>query len=135
MAATVSQIMTGLQGRLATITGLRTSDFLPDNINPPIAIPALDQINYHRASAGGAAVHEITVTVIVGAASERTAQARLDGYLSYSGPSSIRAAIEADPTLGGVASTSVVDSAGGITFVEIATTKYLVATFAVTVYA
>ena len=135
MAATVSQIMTGLKTRLGTISGLRAADYLPDNFNPPIAIPALDRIEYHRASAGGAAVHEITVSVIVGSASERSAQTRLDGYLSYSGATSVRAAVEADTTLGGVAQTCVVDSASSLSTIEIATTKYLVASFTVTVYA
>lgn len=137
MAATVSELMTGLKDRLTTIDGLRASDYLPDNPTPPIAIPALQSITFHRASAGGAAVHEFTVTVVVGSASERTAQSRLDGFLSYGGSSSIRAAIEADPTLGGVAQTCVVESAGGIAAVEIgaANSRYLIATFDVTVYA
>lgn len=137
MAATVSEIMTGIKGRLATVSGLRTSDYLPDNVNPPVAITALDSIEYHQAARGGAAVHELTVTVIVGAASERAAQGRLDGYLSYSGDTSIRAAIEADKSLGGVAQTCIVNSAGGISAIEIgsANTRYLIATWTVTVYA
>jgi len=137
MAATVSEIMTGIKGRLATVTGLRTSDYLPDNVNPPVAIPALESIDYHQASRGGAAVHELTVTVIVGSASERSAQSKLDGYLSYSGDTSIRAAIEGDPTLGGVAQTCICNTAGGISAIEIgsANTRYLIATWNVTVYA
>lgn len=137
MAATVSEIMTGLKDRLATVSGLRTSDYLPDNVNPPVAIPALESIDYHQASRGGAAIHQLNITVIVGSASERSAQGRLDGYLSYSGATSIRAAIEADPTLGGVAQTSIVNQAGGISAIEIgsANTRYLIANWTVTVYA
>ena len=137
MAATVSQIMGGIKERLSTISGLRTTEYLPDNVNPPVAVPALESITYHGASRGGAAVHELTITVIVGAASERSAQSRLDGYLAYSGDSSIRAAIEADPSLGGVAQTCLVESAGGISAIEIgsANTRYLIATWTVTVYA
>lgn len=135
MTATVSQILDGLKNRLVTISGLRALDYVPDDPNPPIAIPAIDLIDYHRAFAGGGALHEITVSVIVGAASERTAQARLDGYLAFSGSQSIRAAIEADTTLGGVAQTAVVSSADGIGNIVIGTTKYLVANFKVTVYA
>ena len=36
--ASISDLRTGLATNLATITGLRTSSFVPDNPNPPIAI-------------------------------------------------------------------------------------------------
>jgi len=110
MAATVSQVATGLQTRLATITGLRTYPYQPDQLNPPFAYPVLNRIEYHRAYQGGDVVMDWSVFVVVGRYTDRTAHAMLDDYLSYSGSKSVRAAIEADKTLGGVCQTLIVRS-------------------------
>jgi len=135
MAATVAQVMTALKTQLATISGLRTVDYIPDQINPPMAVPALTQVTYHNAQQGGAPQHSIVVTVIVGRASERTAQNALYEFLSYSGNKSIRAAIEADRTLGGVVQTTVVQSGSDIRPITVADATYLVVDFDVLVYA
>lgn len=110
MAATVSQVATGLATRLGTISGLRTSTFQPEQLNPPFAYPVLNRIEYHRAYQGGDVVMDWSVYVIVGRWTDRTAHQALDDYLSYSGAKSIRAAIEGDTTLGGVCQTLIVRS-------------------------
>ena len=110
MAATVSQVASGLATRLGTISGLRTSTFQPEQLNPPFAYPVLNRIEYHRAYQGGDVVMDWSVFVIVGRYTDRTAHAMLDDYLSYSGSKSVRAAIEADKTLGGVCQTLIVRS-------------------------
>lgn len=114
MPATVSQVMTGVSNRLATITGLRAFAFQPDFINPPTAFPVLNEVSYHGSFGGGDVVFDGTVQVIVGGVSDRLTQGRLDGFASFSGALSIRAALEGDPTLGGVASTLVVNRSLGI---------------------
>jgi len=134
MPATPSQIQQALKTKLETISGLRAADLLPDNFNPPMAIPALESVTYHRAFAGGDAVHDYSITVIVGAASERVAQKRLDDYLMASGATSIRSALETDPTLGGVVSSATVATASGISNLDIVGNRYLTVTFAVTVH-
>ncbi len=125
MPATVSQVMTGVKNRLATITGLRVFDFQPDNINPPSAFPQIDSVEYHGAFGGGDVRFNMTVVTIVGRVSDRTAQSSLDTYLSYSGAGSIRQAIEGDPTLGGVASTLVVSQSANIRTLAIGEAEYL----------
>jgi hypothetical protein len=110
MAAKVSEIAAGIATRLATISGLRTVTFQPDQLNPPVAFPVLDEITYHGAFGGGDVETEWTVTAVTGRWTERTSYAALDAYLDFSGSSSLRAALEADATLGGVVSTSVVAS-------------------------
>lgn len=114
MPATVSQVMTGLKNRLATISGLRAFAFQPDYINPPTAFPTLNEVSYHGAMGGGDVVFDGLIQVIVGGVSDRTTQNLLDGFASYSGASSIRAALEGDKTLGGVAQTLVVNRSLGI---------------------
>ena len=114
MPATVSQVMTGVKDRLATISGLRAFAFQPDFINPPTAFPTLNEVSYHGSFGGGDVIFDGVVQVIVGGVSDRLTQGLLDGFASYSGASSIRAALEGEPTLGGVAQTLVVNRSVGI---------------------
>jgi hypothetical protein len=117
MPATVSQVATGLAARLGTITGLRTYTYQPEQLNPPFAYPDLTRVQYHRAFAGGDVVMDWTIHVIVGRYLDRTAHASLDGFLSYDGASSIRAAIEGDRTLGGVCQTLILSEGANISAV------------------
>ena len=134
MPATVSQVATGLANNLATISGLRTSAYQPEQLNPPFAFPTLNRIEYHRAFAGGDVVMDWTVNVIVGRYVDRNSFAILDDYLSYSGVKSVRAAIEADKTLGGVCQTLVLPSGANITSLSSADAEFLQIQFQVTVH-
>jgi len=132
---TVSQIKTGLAANLATVSGLRAYAYQPDNVNTPFAWPLLDSIQYNGAMGGGLITHKFTISVVVGRSAERTAQTLLDGYLSYKGATSIRAAIESDRTLGGVVQDLIVESANNISTLEANDATYLAIDFVVTVYA
>jgi len=136
MSATVTELKTGLQTRLATITNLRAYAQQPDQVNPSlggIAWPTLESITYHGAMRNGLITHVFTVSVIVGRAAERTAQNLMDTYLSYD--NGIRAAIEADPSFGGYAQTLIVEEATNISTVDANDTTYLTVDFRVVVYA
>lgn len=135
MPGTVSQISAALKQAIGTIPGLRVYDYQPDQLNPPVAIVGLTQVTYHRAFQGGDAVHQYLVTVVVSRPSERSGQTQLDGFASYSGASSIRAAVEADPTLGGVVQAAVVERVDNVQYVTIADNTYLTVDFVVTVHA
>jgi hypothetical protein len=135
MTATVAQVMTGLKTQLSTISGLRVVDTIPDVINPPVAIPALIEVRYHGAQQQGMVEHTVTVSLVVARISERTAQQTLYGYLSSSGATSVRAAIEADRTLGGVVQTCIVRSGSNIQSVSVGDQTYLVVDFDVLAYA
>lgn len=125
MAATVSQIMTGLKDRLATISGLRAFAFQPDFINPPTAFPTINEVTFHGAMGGGDVVFDGVVQVIVGGVSDRRTQTLLDEYASFSGASSIRAALEGDKTLGGVANTLVTNRSFGIRRISIGDAEFV----------
>ena len=135
MSATVTQIKQGIATALATIPGLRSYAVQPDNLNPPFAWPMLDTVTYNGAMRGGLITHIYTVTVVVGRAAERTAQNALDGYVSYDSATSIRAALEADRTLGGMVQNLLVESANNISTTEGNDTTYLMVDFRVVVYA
>lgn len=111
MAPTIADLMLGVEARLKTVPGLRTSAIVPDQINPPVAIVGVPPIeSYWETMRRGTYVIELTVTVLVSAAIDRVGQMLLAEYASPVGERSIPAAIEADRTLGGVAQECVVDS-------------------------
>jgi hypothetical protein len=133
--ALMSEIRTGLANRLATISGLRFAATVPDNPVPPVGIVLPDGITYDNTFQRGMHTYSFTVMVIVGRADERSAQNKLDTFVSGTGTNSIKLAIEGDKTLGGkVFDTRVTElrNYGQITISEVV---YLVAEFAVTCYA
>lgn len=102
-APTIPDIMRGIEARLATISGLRTKDVVPDQINPPQAIVGCPNIpRYHATMAMGAFEIQPTVTILVSATIDRVGQIALAEYANPTGPKSVVAAIEADKTLGGI---------------------------------
>ena len=132
---TMTELRDGLKNRLATISGLRTTATIPDQVNPPIAIVSLDTIAFDQAFRRGLDEYRFTITVVVGRISERTAQTKLDGYLAPTGSTSIKTAIEGDTSLGGKAQTLRVTEMTGLSSAAEAEDIYLTATFSVTVYA
>ena len=125
MPATPSQVLTGLKNRLSLISGLRAFNFQPSQVNPPVAFPVINQVNYHRAMGGGLVVYDCIVYVIVGRYTDDRANAELDAYLAYSGAKSIRAILEGDETLGGVAQSLTVASSADITSINQADAEFL----------
>jgi hypothetical protein len=125
MAATASEVVAGLKARLATIAGLRTFSYQPSQLNPPVAFPVINQVNYHRAMGGGLVVYDCVVYVITGRYTDDRANADIDDYLAYSGAKSIRAALEGDETLGGVAQSLTVASSTDITSVSQGDAEFL----------
>jgi hypothetical protein len=125
MAATASQIVNGVKNRLATISGLRAFSYQPSQLNPPIAFPVITQVRYHGAMGGGMVTYEVTVYLIVGRYSDERAMSDLDDYIAFSGAKSLRAALEADQSLGGVAQNVVVASSTDISSVQQADAEFL----------
>ena len=136
MPATITQVKDGLKAAIQNVSGLRAFDYQPDQVNPPFAFPTLDEIRYHQTGfATGGVVMDFTITVVVQRSVERVAQDALDKYMTWDGTQSIRAAIEADRTLGGVCEDLIVNSAGNFTNIDANDTLYLTVDFKVTVYA
>lgn len=100
---TITQVRVAMAAALGSINGLRCYAFGPDSVNVPAAvvIPAqgafLDTVTFE-----GADDFQITVRVIVAKTSDRVSQENLDPYLSSDGAKSIEAAMNLDPTLGGI---------------------------------
>jgi hypothetical protein len=107
----MSDLRQGLAEALRTIPSLRVYELLPDNPNPPGVAISLDRVVYDSVFARGCDEYEFTIHLFVARGDDRTAQVRIEDYIAGNGPSSIKAAIETDPTLGGVAQTVRVSEA------------------------
>jgi hypothetical protein len=104
--ARISAIRKGLKDRLALIEGLHPYATMPAKPESPAA--AVIPRSKTALSFDEDATYRLSVWVYVNPSDISRAQTQIDDYLSDEGPKSIEAAIEADPTLGGVAeSTSV----------------------------
>jgi hypothetical protein len=128
-----SQVRQGLKLNLEEISGLRVYDFVPDVIVPPCAIIGQLDLTFDTNNARGLDTANIDVMVIVQRFSERSGQEQLDKYLSGSGDHSVKAAIEADRTLGGVVDTLRVTAAQSGVY-QSADVEYLSYRYQITVY-
>jgi hypothetical protein len=99
----LTDLRTGLANRLATISGLRSSAYIPDNPQPPVAVVMPGRIQYDTAFGRGSDEYQFTIMLIVGRVADRASQTTLDGYCESSGSRSVKAAIEGDRSLGGKA--------------------------------
>jgi len=128
----ISDLRQGLVNNLQTITGLRVIPTLPDVVNPPQALIALDKIDYQQQNNNSMSIYTFKITIVLGRVSERTAQQNLDVLVA---PTGVKAAIESDRTLGGFAyevNIQALDAYGAISINGI---DYLSAEFSVLVYA
>ena len=136
MALNLNAAMDAIGVRLATISGLRVADYSAQSINVPQAIVSLpsEPVEYDVAMGRGADRAVIPVRVLVAAVSDRASRDAAAGYVSGSGASSVKTAIEGtDPTMGGAVQTVRVTNA---TFdvVTVGAIDYLGAQFDVEVY-
>lgn len=133
--ASITDLRAGLANRLATISGLRTTTETPDTISPPVAIVNVSNVNYDRTFQRGLDEYNFVITVIVGRVGERTAQRLLDSYVSTTGASSVKLAVELDRTLGGKCDSLRVTDMRNYGSLVIGEITYLAAEFNVVVYA
>lgn len=133
--ATISEIRTGIATNLGTITGLRTSPYVPDDPKPPIAVVLPSGILFDTSFARGLDTMTFTVLVIVGRVSDRNAQNTLDAYCDPLSATSVKKAIESDRTLAGKIDDLRVTEMRNYTSITVSENTYLSAEFVVSVYA
>lgn len=132
---TFTELRTGLATNLATISGLRTANLIPDQVNPPIAIITPETITYDTSFARGLDEYNFTILVVVHRVAERSAQSSLDAFCNPTGSTSIKTAIESDRSLGGMAQTLRVTGLRTYQALSVGDVDYLAAEFSVVVYA
>ena len=112
----INGVRDSLKKNLQTITNLRTYDLIPDVIVPPCAIVGQLDFTFDIDNARGLDQASVDIYVIVQRMSERSAQDKLDNFLSGSGKGSIKTALESDRSLGGLVDTLRVISADSGTY-------------------
>ena len=99
--ATLAEIRDGLKTTVGNISGIRCYDTVPDNaINFPVAIFIPSAIEFDLAMQRGTDLYTFDMLVAVQRADSRTAQDKLDAFVTGSGSTSIRQIIYNNKTLG-----------------------------------
>jgi len=129
----IQDMRDGLAANLSTISDLRVSEEIPDQVNPPQAVISLTTVEYDNAFKQGLTIYRFLVTLISSRASDRWAQIRLDNYCS-NGEDSVKLAIESDKQLNGAAFDVRVVEMGNIGTISLDESMYLAAEFSVDVY-
>lgn len=105
--ADLDDLLEAIQTRLATISGLRTHAYAPDNVHPPCAYP-LPRAGTYENTLTSAPTTTFEIVVLAAPFDPRglaRAQKALNSFLARTGSASIRAALRGDVTLGGLAHT------------------------------
>jgi hypothetical protein len=131
--ATIAQIRDGLKARLDTIPGLRAHATMPDVLTGPAAVVSRRSTTFGTTMDGESDDLTCAVTLFIQYTGERVAQTSLDTYLGPTGANSVKAAVDGDPTLGGVVDYAEVVSAERDRIVEWAGIKWLAADLVVQV--
>jgi hypothetical protein len=133
---TISQIRSGLSTNLATISGLKTYAVIPENPMAPCAVVEFTGVTYDTAFArSGGDEYAFSVRILVHRVNSTTGQDAVDEYCTPSGTRSIKAALESNKTLSGVAFDLRVTEVRNIGLTVVGETTFLTAEFPVTVYA
>lgn len=131
MAQNLADVMDAMGVALASISGLRVSDFPPKSAQAPFAFVEMpDTIDYDTTYSRGS--DTMTFRVVVGVASQvdRTSRDEIALYAAGSGPKSVKEALE-DATIGEDCRVVSVDFG----WVQMASGTFLGATFNVEVRA
>ncbi len=129
-----SDALAGLRDQLANnITNLKAFDYPPDSVNQfPAAIVMPSEIDYEIAFAGNTFTTNVSVWLLVASGDDAIGFRRLYDHLDPTAASqSIKAAIEADRTLGGNVDTSRLAMARNIGAPEYFGGRYFAAEFVI----
>jgi len=111
--ATLAEIRAGLATNLSTIAGCQISGYMLSAPTPPCLYVVPGDIEFDQAMQRGMDRWTFRVVALAGLASDIGAQKKLDEFLAPSGATSVKAAVEADRTLGGVVDDLRVTAATG----------------------
>jgi hypothetical protein len=115
VAQSLEQILDGIEGLADNLPEVRVKNVvgpdLPVSGNASVALVLVPDIPTYRATMGrGKYELDVDVLMLTSTAVDRVGQRKLAAFASQTGDASFRAAVEADPTLGGTCDTSFVAS-------------------------
>lgn len=97
----ISAVRQGLADAADAITGLTCTGYVPDAINEPAFMAGEVDIDFDTTFGRGVDTIRVACRVLVSRGDDKGGQSKLDGYLKGAGPTSLKAALQADRTLGG----------------------------------
>lgn len=121
--ASLSVVRDALAVQIRT-TGIRAYPKTAGDISPPAAVIIPRRILYAVTQEQTTNDLAFWVALAASSAVERAGQDLIDAFLDTSGPKSLKAAIEADPELGGVVDDTVVEGMDQYGDIEIAGIQY-----------
>lgn len=132
----IAAIRAGLATAVGTIPGVQVLPIVPDQVEPPAFSAGEVEIDYNQTfSTGGLTVLLCKGRLYSSRADNTAGQTNLDAYLAPTGALSIKAAIEADKTLGGVCRTLRVERLHGYGMYQVGGVDYYGAQFDVRIWA
>lgn len=114
----------GLAAALDRVPGLRCHPRMPGVITPPAAVVLRRETRYNPAVDIGSDI-TLAVRLYLPISNSEGSQDKLDDYLAPAGEYSLRAAIDADPTLGGTVQWAAAASAEAEGLVDIKGIDYI----------
>lgn len=105
MSSQYDDLRTAIAAALDTVTSLTTYERWPESCDAslPAAAPVIARGEFDQALNGGTVLYvDVILLAALASVGYATGQALVDNYLEESGPYSIKAALELDPTLDGV---------------------------------
>lgn len=111
MAGNLADLISGLATSLGTIPNVTVSTDLVDKHDPPVLFVKADPdtlVEYHQAMRNGVEYWHLIIEGKAAGGSYPEAAAAFDAFAAASGNGSVKAAAEADQTLGGAASSVTV---------------------------
>lgn len=123
---TLWELMEAVAIRLDTVPLARAWGFSPGAISPPAAIVPVPPVDSYRAAfnRGTVRISNWPITILTSAQVDRIGQKALAEYLSWTGDNSVIAALESEPTLGGVVSDLIVESSRPLGLEEVGLIGY-----------
>lgn len=92
---------------------IQTSPYILENPSLPTAWSYPQNTSFHKASQNGLSIMRLIVQAFVGTTVSQAGQQLLDEMIDETGANSVKAALEADLTLGGTVNTLIVLSCTG----------------------
>lgn len=128
-------VRSGLATNLSTLPNLRVFDYMPDSVTPPVAVVGFpDEWSFDVAMNRGLdEMPNIPIYLLFGKASDRAAQELLSVYVAARGDASVKAAVEADKTLGGACDDLWVSKATDFRIYPVGSSEYLGCRFLVNI--
>lgn len=130
MTTTIAALRQGLARNLSTLGGLAVSEYVPDNIVPPMAVISAPAIRYDTSFGRGSDEYSFTIDVFVGRQVVKNAQKMLDALCD---PGGVKDALESDRTLSGLVAGLRVTNLTDYRLIEVGEVPLLAASFDVLV--